>query len=73
MFGCSMGEPKEVWLKRMNELNAYQVSSKIMSKTSPKSIFMHCLPAFHGLDTEIRTTNCVRIREKTFLMLKTVK
>ncbi len=49
----SMGEPKEVWLKRMNELNAYQVSSKIMSKTSPKSIFMHCLPAFHGLDTEI--------------------
>lgn len=49
----SMGEPKDVWQKRLEDLHPYQVNQKIMSMASKKAIFMHCLPAFHGLDTEI--------------------
>jgi len=49
----SMGEPKEVWKKRVEELNPYQVTMKLMKNASHKAIFMHCLPAFHGRDTEV--------------------
>ena len=49
----SMGEPKDVWRARINDLHAYQVDQKIMQNAQPKAIFMHCLPAFHGLDTEV--------------------
>jgi len=49
----SMGEPKEVWQKRLEDLHPYQVNKHIMAMASKKAIFMHCLPAFHGLDTEI--------------------
>jgi len=49
----SMGEPKEVWEKRIKELSPYQVNSKVMSYAKKEAIFMHCLPAFHGLDTEV--------------------
>lgn len=49
----SMGEPKEVWKKRAEESNKYQVTMKLLKNASKKAIFMHCLPAFHGMDTEI--------------------
>ena len=49
----SMGEPKEVWEKRIQALHPYQVNQAIMKNTQPKAIFMHCLPAFHGTDTEV--------------------
>jgi ornithine carbamoyltransferase len=49
----SMGEPKDVWLKRIKELYPYQVSKDIMKHANKDAIFMHCLPAFHGLDTEV--------------------
>lgn len=49
----SMGEPKEVWEKRINELHPYQVNEHIMNNASKHAIFMHCLPAFHGMDTEV--------------------
>lgn len=49
----SMGEPKEVWLTRIDQLHGYQVDQHIMSNAQPKAIFMHCLPAFHGIDTEV--------------------
>jgi len=49
----SMGEPKDVWLKRIKELYPYQVSKDIMKVANKDAIFMHCLPAFHGLDTEV--------------------
>jgi ornithine carbamoyltransferase len=49
----SMGEPKDVWLKRIKELYPYQVSKDIMKHANRDAIFMHCLPAFHGLDTEV--------------------
>jgi ornithine carbamoyltransferase len=49
----SMGEPDEVWAERIAELLPYQVNKKVMNNTSDNSIFMHCLPAFHDLKTEV--------------------
>ena len=49
----SMGEPDEVWEERINELKPYQVTSKVMENAGPQAIFMHCLPAFHDLNTTI--------------------
>jgi ornithine carbamoyltransferase len=49
----SMGEPQEVWDARIKQLHPYQVNSKLMKNAKPTAIFMHCLPAFHGLDTEV--------------------
>ena len=49
----SMGEPDEVWAERIKDLMPYQVNSKMLSLTGRKTLFMHCLPAFHDLKTEI--------------------
>lgn len=49
----SMGEPDEVWTERIKELSPYQVNSKVMKNAGEKAIFMHCLPAFHDLNTKI--------------------
>ena len=49
----SMGEPDEVWAKRIKELSPYQVNKKVMENAGEKAIFMHCLPAFHDLKTTI--------------------
>ena len=49
----SMGEPDEVWAERIRELSPYQVNAKIMQQAGEKAVFMHCLPAYHDLKTEI--------------------
>ena len=49
----SMGEPDEVWDKRIKDLMPYQVNSKIMENAGSQCRFMHCLPAFHDLGTKI--------------------
>ena len=49
----SMGEPEEVWEGRIKELMPYQVNEKVMGYAKPTAIFMHCLPAFHDLETTI--------------------
>ena len=50
----SMGEPEAVWAERINLLKPYQVNSEVVKKTgNPNVKFMHCLPAFHNLETEI--------------------
>lgn len=49
----SMGEPDEVWQARIHDLLPYQVNSKLMSQAGPQCRFMHCLPAFHDLNTTI--------------------
>ena len=50
----SMGEPEEVWEKRIRDLSPYQVNSALMAKTGkPTTIFMHCLPSYHDLNTKI--------------------
>jgi len=47
----SMGEPIEVWEERIKDLSPYQVNSKIMKNAGENAVFMHCLPAFHDLNT----------------------
>ena len=47
----SMGEPAEVWEQRVHELSPYQVNSTVMKNAGENAIFMHCLPAFHDLNT----------------------
>ena len=50
----SMGEAPEVWEKRINLLKDHQVNAGIMKATgNPRAKFMHCLPAFHNLETEV--------------------
>ncbi|MBE7087100.1 MAG: ornithine carbamoyltransferase [Clostridiales bacterium] len=49
----SMGEADEVWQERINDLKPYQVNMKVMNNAKDSCVFMHCLPAFHDLDTEI--------------------
>ena len=49
----SMGEPDQVWEKRIRELSPYQVNADVMENAGEKAIFMHCLPAFHDLKTKI--------------------
>ena len=49
----SMGEPAEIWAQRIKDLSPYQVNRKIMENAGENAVFMHCLPAFHDLKTEI--------------------
>ena len=49
----SMGEKEEVWKERIEDLLPYQVNSTIMENGGEDTIFLHCLPSFHDLETEI--------------------
>ena len=49
----SMGEPAEVWEDRIQDLSPYRVTNEIMKNAGAQCRFMHCLPAFHDLKTEI--------------------
>lgn len=49
----SMGEPEAVWEERVADLLPYQVNEKAFEKTKDTAIFMHCLPAYHDLNTKV--------------------
>lgn len=50
----SMGEPAEVWAERIKLLKPYQVNAELMAATgNPNCKFMHCLPAYHNLETKV--------------------
>jgi ornithine carbamoyltransferase len=49
----SMGEAKDVWKSRVEELKAYQVNSDLMKAAAKGVRFMHCLPAFHDTNTTV--------------------
>lgn len=48
----SMGEPKEVWKERIELLMPYQVNKELVAHADDEYMFLHCLPAFHNLETE---------------------
>lgn len=49
----SMGEPDQVWAERIEDLMPYQVNAEVMENAGKNAVFMHCLPAFHDLNTKI--------------------
>lgn len=49
----SMGEPAELWEKRIKLLHPYQVNKELMAMAKPTAIFEHCLPSFHDRETTI--------------------
>ncbi|MBQ4600247.1 MAG: ornithine carbamoyltransferase [Oscillospiraceae bacterium] len=49
----SMGEPDSVWQERIRDLTPYRVTSELMAAAGQQCRFMHCLPAFHDLNTTI--------------------
>lgn len=49
----SMGEPDSVWEERIDLLSPYQVNKQLMDQAANDAIFMHCLPSFHDLETEV--------------------
>lgn len=69
----SMGEPDSVWEERIKELMPYQVNKHIMDIAGKQCRFMHCLPAFHDLNTTIgRQINakfgisCMEVTDEVF-------
>ena len=49
----SMGEPVEVWAERIEALSPYQVNTVLMEHAGPQARFMHCLPAYHDMNTKV--------------------
>ncbi len=54
----SMGEPEEVWAQRIEKMLPYRINSELMDAAGPQCRFMHCLPAFHNLETETGREIC---------------
>jgi ornithine carbamoyltransferase len=49
----SMGEPAELWEKRIKLLAPYRVTAELMALADEEAIFLHCLPSFHDTKTTI--------------------
>ncbi len=69
----SMGEPDEVWAERIKALLPYQVNKQVMEYAGPDAIFMHCLPAYHDLNTKVGRQvyekfglDCLEVTEEVF-------
>ena len=56
----SMGEPDSVWQERIHDLTPYRVTMQLLDAAGSQCRFMHCLPAFHDLNT----TSGKQIHEK---------
>ena len=49
-----MGESKDVWDERVQLLTPYQVNAVLLRQAgNPAVKFMHCLPAFHDMNTVV--------------------
>lgn len=57
----SMGEDASLWEERIKALRPYQVNAECMARTgNPNAKFLHCLPAFHNLDTKVGREICTK-------------
>jgi ornithine carbamoyltransferase len=49
-----MGESKDVWAQPVKLLAPYQINTALPDKTGNLAVkFMHCLPAFHDINTVV--------------------
>ena len=69
----SMGEPDSVWEERIKELTPYRVTTELMENAGSQCRFMHCLPAFHDLNTTIGKqiydkfgVDCMEVTDEVF-------
>ena len=70
----SMGEPPELWAPRIRQLAPYRVTAQVLRMSgNPHVKFMHCLPAFHNLETEVARQvhelhgiDCMEVTEEVF-------
>jgi ornithine carbamoyltransferase len=70
----SMGEDEAEWPRRIELLTPYRVTRSVMAGTgNPFTKFMHCLPAFHNLETEVGAAigarygiDCMEVTEEVF-------
>ena len=69
----SMGEPDQVWETRIQDLLPYRVTADVMRTAGPQSVFMHCLPSFHDLNTAIGKSidekfglDCMEVTDEVF-------
>ncbi|MBQ0097651.1 MAG: ornithine carbamoyltransferase [Oscillospiraceae bacterium] len=69
----SMGEPDEVWAERIKDLTPYRVTKELMENANENCKFMHCLPAFHDLNTTIGkeisekfNIDCMEVTDEVF-------
>lgn len=69
----SMGEPDSVWQERIEELTPYRVTKELMDTAGEQCRFMHCLPAFHDLNTKIGrdvyekfAIDCMEVTDEVF-------
>ncbi len=60
----SMGEPEEIWESRLNLLKPYQVNKAVMENVAPNAVFMHCLPSYHDLNTDVGRKVCEKFGMK---------
>ena len=49
----SMGEPDSAWVERIADMTPYKVTKDVVERAGKDAIFMHCLPSYHDLKTEI--------------------
>lgn len=49
----SMGEDKEKWGERIEQLSPYRVTMEMMNRAKNSSVFLHPLPSFHDLNTTV--------------------
>lgn len=55
----SMGEPASLWGGRIELLLPYQINQKLIQVTGNADVkFMHCLPAYHNLETQVGRDIC---------------
>ena len=69
----SMGESDSVWAERIRDLTPYRVTRELMDLAGPQCRFMHCLPAFHDLNTAIGQSihekygiDCMEVTDEVF-------
>ena len=75
----SMGEPDSVWAERIGELTPYRVTMELMEKAGPQCYFMHCLPAFHDLETSVGREiyekfgiDCMEVADEVFQSARSI-